>query len=164
VADESEHKINLPRIWGEQRVPARTLAALTKTCLLAYSHLTSAEGNVGEWSKKPACWDAFRETELKLGSAWTEEWSDESYIGASGPAVGMAAEWEAIRHDFTDDDRSIGELEQLTGLSWISARRDDDASYYARLPYSSLRSPGGRKLRHLHVLVSLFAAAKRANS
>lgn len=161
IGYESEQRIDLPKIWADQRVPARTLAALTKTCLLAYSHLTNAEGNIGEWSKKPSCWEGFRDMELKLGTAWVEEWSEESFATRLGDGGSAEAEWEAIRHQFLDDDRSIGELEQLTGVLWISARRNDDVSYYAKLSYGSLRGPGGRKLRNLHSLVALFAAAAK---
>ncbi len=55
LATRSEHRINLSRIWDEQKVPAATQEAIKIVCQTAYQHLTQTAGNVGEWSKKGEC-------------------------------------------------------------------------------------------------------------
>jgi hypothetical protein len=60
LALATEQRIDLDRIWREQRVSSALEAAIDDLCPRVMRVVTRPrEGNhVGEWAKKPACWDA----------------------------------------------------------------------------------------------------------
>ncbi|MFD7494171.1 AIPR family protein [Streptomyces sp. NPDC059832] len=60
LALATEQRIDLDRIWREQRVSPALEAAIDDLCPRVMRVVTKPrEGNhVGEWAKKPACWDA----------------------------------------------------------------------------------------------------------
>ena len=75
----------------------------------------------------------------------------------------LAQEWESVRHTFQNDARTVGELEAMTGKSWVASRREESAGSYAefwhrvgRTAAKVARASGAKKLR---TLVEIFAAA-----
>lgn len=159
LAAKSHHRINLPRIWEDQAVPPATQEAIKIACKAAHAHLAETQGNVGEWSKRPECWDKFRQKEIPLDSAWERDWAETQFLNVSTTLQALAQKWESVRHHFANDTRTLAELEALTGRTWFAARRKDEARTYAARPWEQLRGTGGRRLKNLGDLVEIFAAA-----
>ena len=71
----------------------------------------------------------------------------------------LEAEWERVRHQFMIDDRTLGELDALTGKEWVASKRGDVTHVYAVRSWEKLRSTPGMGLKKLRGLVALFSAA-----
>jgi hypothetical protein len=79
LAETSQRRVNLDSIWDHQRVPGGTQEAIKKVCAAAHSHLLRTQGNVGEWSKKAECWEAFSRSVVELDSRWESEWAEHPF-------------------------------------------------------------------------------------
>jgi len=161
LADHSQHRLNLARIWEEQRVPPATQEAIKTVSQAAYRHLTEISGNVGEWSKKADCWEAFRNQDISFSTTWEAEWATTPFLARPSEIDAVAEEWERVRVLFRDDTRTLGELEALAGIEWIAARRGDEAREHAVRSWQELRGPGGRRYKNVRAFVGLFAAAAK---
>lgn len=161
MAQFSDHRINLARIWEEQRVPPFTLDMIKVACQAAYKHLTKTSGNVGEWSKKAECWDSFREQNLTISPGWENEWADAPFHSGPTELDAVAQEWERGRVQFLEDSRTLGELEVLTGREWLASRRGDEVRTHATRGWDQLKGAGGRRYRNIRAFVELFSAAAR---
>lgn len=163
LAQHSNHRIDLNRIWEEQRVPPLTQEALRAACQAAYAHITQTGGNVGEWSKKSECWEVFQGLEIALPVGWETEWADTSFKTVHVGADTLAQDWEHIRLHFVSDSRTLGELEALTGRQWMKRFRDHEVHKYAIRQWCELKSASGRRLKNVRDLVNLLSAAAELN-
>jgi len=159
LAKHSEHRIDLNRIWEEQRVPHLTQEALKAACQAAYTQITQTGGNVGEWSKKSECWDRFQVQEISLPGGWETEWAETPFRTVHVGTDTLAAEWELVRIHFVSDNRSLGELEALTGRQWMGRYRGDEVRKYAQRRWNELKGTGGRRLKNIRDLIDLLSAA-----
>lgn len=70
IAFLSDKKLNLSYIWDNQQVQQEVIDRIEELIPLVWMHLTGGasggnqSSNVGEWSKKPDCWNRLK---LKLG-------------------------------------------------------------------------------------------------
>ena len=159
LAAKSGRRIDLARIWTEQRVPPGLCDAIPAVLKEAHAHLLRQVGNPGESAKRPECWEAFRGLGINLNGAWERELSDTPFLPPCTETDLLAGEWEKLRKHFINDTRTIEELEAFTGKSWVRNRRRDLVSSYAVLTWEQLRmrpSLGPKKVRDL---VEMFAAA-----
>ena len=159
LAAKSGRRINLDRIWTEQRVPPGLCDAIPAVLKEAHAHLLRQLGNPGESAKRPECWEAFRGLDINLNGAWERELSDTPFLPPCTETDLLAGEWEKLRKHFINDTRTMEELEAFTGKSWVRNRRRDLVSSYAVLTWEQLRmrpSLGPKKVRDL---VEMFAAA-----
>jgi hypothetical protein len=161
AAQRSCHRIDLDRIWSDQRVPQLTQDVLIMACQAAHEHITQTTGNAGEWSKKPECWDQFRTKDLPVPADWEKEWAATSFLAAIGDRGAIATEWERVRVNFVTDARTLGELEALTGRQWLARYREELVSKYASRGWNELKGAGGRRLKNLGDLVALLVAAEQ---
>lgn len=155
----SAHRINLDRIWDEQRVPQLTQDCLRSACQAAYEHITTTGGNVGEWSKKSECWDLFRDQEINAPGNWEAEWAANPFVTLTTRPDSAADDWDRVRQQFVSDTRTLGELEALTGRQWMARYRGEEVRTYAVRGWSGLKGAGGRRLKNLRDLIDLLAAA-----
>lgn len=155
----SGHRINLDRIWDEQRVPQLTQDCLRSACQAAYEHITKTGGNVGEWSKKSECWDLFRDQEVNAPGNWEAEWAENPFVALTTRPDSTADDWDRVRQQFVTDTRTLGELEALTGRQWMARFRGEEVRTYAVRGWSGLKGAGGRRLKNLRDLIDLLAAA-----
>lgn len=158
VAGRSEHRLDLNRIWDQQRVMPSVSEVLRIVSGEAHEHLNAQPGNVGEASKKEYCWKAFREKEIEVGTTWLHDLASAPFTAPRTDEEALQREWEAIRQPFIEDTRTIGELEVLTGKAWIAARRHDPIATYASRDWDQIRSAGGLGAKKLRALVELLAA------
>ncbi len=73
LAEHSERRIDLDRIWREQRLSDALTTALLTVCREAHGFLTNRLGNVGEASKKSEVWAEFRARQIDLPQHWLDE-------------------------------------------------------------------------------------------
>ena len=74
LAHETGSRIDLERIWHQQTLPTPVAEALKTIAPVVYQTITEPPGggNVGEWCKKEACWEAVRTKVVRLPSALEE--------------------------------------------------------------------------------------------
>jgi len=73
LAERSERRLDLDRIWREQSLTPTVAQVLSEACAAAHGYLTGLPGNVGEASKKPETWAAFRDLDLDVDANWRND-------------------------------------------------------------------------------------------
>ena len=159
LAEKSGRRIDLHRIWTEQRLSPALCEAVKTVCNEAWEHLNRQQGNVGEASKKAECWEAFRNKAIKLDDQWMTELAQHAYVAPRSEEEALAAEWEKLRHRFIADSRTMEGLEAYTGKEWVRTRRRDPVSLYALLPWEQLRLRPGLGLKRIRALVEMLEIA-----
>ena len=159
LAEKSGKRIDLNRIWEQQRLSPALCEALKAVCREAWEHLNHQQGNVGEASKKAECWEAFRKKDIPLPGNWQAELAQAPFVAPRSEDEVLAATWERLRHRFLGDTRTIEGLEASTGRQWIRSRRRDLVSSYAVLTWEQLRLRPGLGLKRIRSLVEMFAIA-----
>lgn len=76
LAERSGRRLDLERIWRDQRLSDAVSATILAACREAHKFLTSRAGNVGEGSKKPETWAEFRDLALDVGDEWSKGMKD----------------------------------------------------------------------------------------
>jgi hypothetical protein len=76
LAERSGRRLDLDRIWRDQRVSDAVFGAIVVACREAHLFLSSRSGNVGEGSKRPETWGEFRDLSLEIATQWTSEMKD----------------------------------------------------------------------------------------
>lgn len=159
LAEESDRRIDLNRIWEQQHVSRALSEALAVACRAAHKHITSQSGNPGEASKREPCWEAFQEMKLPVGDPWRRELAATPFVAPTSDDDALAGEWEAIRTAFLSDGRTLAELEVVTGKHWIARRRKDPVAVYANVTWAELKTKPGLGPAKRRALLELLAAA-----
>ena len=159
LAEKSGRRIDLIRTWNEQRVSPVLCEALKLVCKAAWEHLTHQQGNVGEASKKPDCWEAFKRKEIALPTGWQNELAATAFVTPRTEEDAVAATWERLRHRFISDVRTLEGLEAFTNKQWVRTRRRDAVSSYAVLTWDQLRARPGLGLKKIRDLVEMLGIA-----
>lgn len=73
LAEHAQRRLDLRKVWADQVLPDSIETALEAICLKAHAFLNAQSGNVGEASKKPDTWNAFRQVEISIGRKWRDE-------------------------------------------------------------------------------------------
>jgi hypothetical protein len=100
LSERSGRRINLDRIWEEQRLSDSLCEALAATCKEAHQYIQSQSGNPSEACKRENCWVVFRDKSISVGEKWLKELSPHPYIVVNSQADWLKAEWERVRHNF----------------------------------------------------------------
>ena len=159
LAERSGRRINLNRIWDEQRLSPALCEAITEVCQNAHRHITSQTGNVGEATKKPDCWDAFRKRVIRVSGTWEKELANVPFLAPTTEGDALASEWERIRPHFVNDTRTIAGLEAYTGKTWTRTRSGDTVAGYAVLTWDELCMCPGMGPKKVRTLVEMFSSA-----
>lgn len=160
LAGKSGWRIDLERIWIQQRLFSSLCEAIIEVCKAANKHLLAQPGNIREATKRQECWEAFRRTVIALPSQWEQELAAHAFVAPTNEEGVLAVEWEKVRHKFTNDSRAIEVLETYTGKVWLPAKGRDTVASYAGLNWEKLRMKPGLGLKKLRLLVEMFAAAQ----
>lgn len=161
LAMKSNHRLDLNRIWQEQRVPSGLCDAITTVLSKAHRHLLHSilSGNPGEAAKKEECWKEFRVLPISLTRTWESEFAPSPLIAPRHENELLPVEWERLRQGFINDPRTIEALEAYTGRSWIRTRRRDAVSSYAVLSWDELNGMSGLGTKKARDLLEMFASA-----
>jgi hypothetical protein len=159
LSERSNRRIDLERIWKEQRLTPALVDALGIVCSKAHEHITNTGGNPGEWSKKEDCWKKFRDTPIALDDAWEKNWADSPMQSHTSEEDLLEAEWEKVRGRFLRDERTIQALESYTNREWVSKYRREPVATLAAHDWKSLKRKPGLGMKKLRILVEMFAIA-----
>ena len=159
LSERSKRRIDLNKIWQDQRLTPLLVEALGVVCSEAHRHISDADGNPGERSKKPEFWDDFRGHAISLPKAWEEEWATSSFEAPTSEEDAIAAEWEKVRHRLLADNRTIQGLEAYTNREWLPKYRREAVATLAALDWKALKKKPGLGIKKLRVLVEMFAIA-----
>jgi AIPR protein/Abortive infection phage resistance protein N-terminal domain len=160
LAVGSGWRIDLDRIWNEQRLTPALCDALKIAFSAAHEHISSQQGNQNEASNRESCWEEFKGQKLPVADAWLKELATEPFSSGQSEEDKLARQWESIRLPFVSDLRTLEEIEAITGKSWVAARREDQVRAYADRSWEQLRSLRGMGLKKLRILVEMLAAAR----
>ena len=159
LSERSKRRIDLERIWSDQRLAAPLVDALGIVCAAAHRHITRVEGNPGEWSKKEDCWKAFKDLEIEVGEAWQTEWAQSAFVAPTTEEDAVSAEWDKVRIQLQRDNRTIQALEVFTNREWVPRYRREAVATLAALTWPELKRKPGLGLKKLRVLVEMYAIA-----
>lgn len=159
IAEKSGRRVDLNRIWSDQRLSPSLCEVLKTVCKTAWEHLNQQQGNIGEASKKAECWEAFCRKGIPLSDEWKAELSDSSFVTPRTEEEALSSAWERLRRGFIADDRTLEGLEAYTGKQWVRSRRRDTVSSYSVLTWEQLRQRPGLGLKKIRDLVQMFAVA-----
>jgi hypothetical protein len=159
LSERSDRRIDLDRIWSEQRLPTGLVKALEIVSAAAHRHITNVDGNPGEISKREGSWAEFRDSDLEISAAWEREWANTPFVAPTTAEDALATEWERVRHLLVNDPRTIEGLEAYTNRLWVPRYRRDTVSSFATMEWQALRMKPGLGLKKLKGLVEMFAVA-----
>jgi hypothetical protein len=159
LAESSERRLDLDWIWDHQRVSLALCDALAIVCRAAHKHITEQQGNPGEASKREPCWASFLKTMLQTGKEWRAELAKTPFVTPTSEDEALASQWEAVRRSFLSDERTIADIEVVTGKQWLARRRKDHVSVYAGATWAELKTRQGLGPVKRRGLLELLAAA-----
>jgi hypothetical protein len=113
----SRGRVDLDRIWREQDLSTALREALTQLSFLVQKVITSppdGRTHIGEWTKKPECWDNVRHLDWKVPSVLETE------LAAS---AGYSHDRDLVRATSPRDWSDLGAWGERTGLFGPSQRR-----------------------------------------
>lgn len=161
LAENSGRRIDLKRIWEEQRLPEGLLKALEIVCAEAHKHVRAVDGNPGEWAKRLECWEEFRNKAIELPDAWQREWAETAFEAPTSEDDALATEWNKHRIRLLHDNRTIQGLEAFTNRVWVPKYRRETVAGFAGLDWGALKSRPGLGMKKLRALVEMFAIAAK---
>lgn len=95
IHELTDSKMDLNKIWREQKVHDKLLEAIEEVCYIVNEHIRETEKNITEWCKKEECWIKLKEKHYNLPSG-----IEEAYIAPSSKVdrydPGIKAEAEVI--------------------------------------------------------------------
>ena len=159
MAHHSDWKIDLDRIWNEQKIPGKSTKS-SGTCARLRTRISPARQAIPvKLRKKEACWKAFCSAPLNIGDDWRRVLATKQYLPLTSDRAALQHEWDTIRGHFLNDSRSLAEIEAAAGRSWIASRRREPVKDFAILSWDELTSSRGLGMRKIKGLVQLLAAA-----
>lgn len=95
IHELTDSKMDLNKIWREQKVHDKILEAIEEVCYIVNEHIRETEKNITEWCKKEECWIKLKEKHYNLPVG-----IEEAYIAPSSKVdrydPGIKAEAEVI--------------------------------------------------------------------
>ena len=159
LSERSKQRINLNRIWAEQRLSPALVEALKVACHKAHQFISKVEGNPGERCKKLDFWNEFRSSDIEFPKEWEAEWAESTFTAPTSEEDALSAEWERVRVLLLNDNRTIQGLEAYTNREWVSKYRRASVATLAGHDWKSLKRKPGIGLKKLRTLVEMFAIA-----
>jgi hypothetical protein len=161
VVAKSNSRIDLKRIWQDQRLPSGLNEALSVVLKAADKHirLSPLHPIKSEAAKKEECWKVFRGAMISLTRTWESEWTDMPIITSRQESDLYPQEWESVRQQFLNDPRTIQGLEIYTGRTWIAKCRRDTVASFAAMNWDELTLVPGVGRKKARDLLVMFSAA-----
>lgn len=159
LSEKSGQRIDLNRIWNEQRLSPSLIEVLKQVCHQAHNYISRADGNPSEFSKKLAFWEEFRSMNIPIEKDWQSELADSAFVAPKTESDALAAEWEKFRLLFLRDNRTMQALEAYTNREWVTKYRREAVASLAALDWSALKKKPGLGVKKLRILVEMLAIA-----
>jgi AIPR protein len=119
LANATAQRVDLDRIWREQRLSPALEAALSELCVPVHSVVTSPPRgmtHVGEWTKRPDCWVKVQALEWRVPAALEGELIDVSAARRRETAAAAAPVDEEER-------RAVEEVTPVVATTWFEVSR-----------------------------------------
>jgi hypothetical protein len=159
LAHRSNLRIDLNRIWNDQRISSPLVEALKIACIGAYEFIINSQGDHKENTKKSDFWQAFLSSDINLPNEWEGDWAVTSFIAPNNEEDALSAEWEKVRLLLLNDNRTILAMEAYTNREWVPKYRRASVATLAAHDWKSLKKKPGIGLKKLRTLVEMFAIA-----
>jgi hypothetical protein len=159
LSEKSGQRIDLNRIWNEQRLSPSLIEAFKQVCHQAHNYISRADGNPGECTKKVAFWEEFRSMNFPITKDWLSELADSAFVAPKTESDALAAEWEKVRVLFLNDNRTMQALEAYTNREWVTKYRREAVASLAALEWNALKKKPGLGVKKLRILVEMLAIA-----
>jgi hypothetical protein len=159
LSERSKQRINLNKVWAEQRLSPALVEALKVACHKAHQFISKVAGNPGERCKKSDFWNEFRSSDIEFPKEWEAEWAESRFTAPTSEEDALSAEWERVRVLLLNDNRTIQGLEAYTNREWLPKYRRASVATLAAHDWKSLKRKPGIGLKKLRVLVEMFAIA-----
>jgi AIPR protein len=160
----SRQRIDLERIWREQRIPPLLCDTIKLVSAAAHQHITQQGGNPGELSKREQCWLDFSVKELAGLPDWRSELAASAFVPAHSEQESMARSWEAVRQGFLVDRRIVGDLAARFGVKWPNGRWAHPVSDYAKLTWAELQNKSGFGAGKQTAILTILKAASEESA
>jgi len=109
-------RLDLERIWNQQRVPETVLDVVRIWMLSVYDEIVASAGNrnVTEWCKKEECWSRIQALNVAIGPELEQEMATALPLPTVGNSDGRRGE------NLTSSDReNIAQVKRITPAEWI---------------------------------------------
>ncbi len=160
LAQASGQRIDLERIWREQRLSPVLCETIKVVAREAHRHITGQGGNPGEVSKREPCWREFSEKRIAGLPDWKAELTSTAFISAASDEESMERAWESIRHAFASDPQPVGELAARFNIDWPNGRWGHGVSEYARLTWTQLQNKQAFGLKKQRAILEILKCAR----
>ena len=116
LAHETGQRLDLDRIWREQRIGPVLVAAIDELCVPVHGVITRPVrvANVTEWAKRPECWSRVTDIAWQLPDQLRDELIDLSAAAARG------------RHEAATSETESAEIAAVTAIAandWFAVAR-----------------------------------------
>jgi len=116
LAHQTAQRIDLDRIWREQRLSPALAAAIDDLCMQVHAVITRPVrvANVTEWAKRPECWSKVLDIAWQLPDQLSLELIDPSAVPAGG------------RHAATTSEADLSQIGAVTAIpatDWFAVAR-----------------------------------------
>ena len=138
IAERSSRRIDLDRIWKDQRASATICECLKIACREARKFLEDQGGDKGEASKKEELWLRFSNHKFDLPEGWKNELAEREFNSIASSEDVLEHKWETVRLKFLTDSRTFEQIEPSTGKRWIRSRAKQTVQSIATMPWSKL--------------------------
>jgi hypothetical protein len=116
LAHETGQRIDLDRIWHEQRLSPALVTAIDQLCVPVHAVITKPVrvANITEWAKRPECWNRVLEIEWTAPDRLRDELIDPSAVVARGRHAAASSEEDLLR---------IAEVAAIPAADWFDVAR-----------------------------------------
>lgn len=120
LSHKTAQRIDLERIWREQGLTPALEKTITEVCHFIHEMIINAPAgaNIGEWCKKPRCWDVIREYEYSLPEAFAAE-----LISAAKTSTARTTPVSSIHSVTADEQKQIDEAAAISAGIWYALSR-----------------------------------------
>jgi hypothetical protein len=124
LSHQTAQRIDLDKIWREQKVSEALSAAIALVSKPAYEHIVNPppnRRNPGEWSKREECWTAFHDKAIKLPAALEEE-----LVDTGRPTPNGASRKTRTTGPSADDPKVAAEIRRVVAVeaeTWFNISR-----------------------------------------
>lgn len=156
LSHASGQRIDLERIWREQRLSPLLSETIRMICSEAHAFISQLGGNQGEASKKEECWKLFSDKKIVGLPNWEAELATTSFVPANSDEESMERAWEGMRHAFVTDQRTFGSMAIRLNVKWPYARYSHVVGDYAKLTWAQIKNKSGFGLAKQRAILELL--------
>ena len=117
LSNKTAQRIDLERIWREQALTPALEKAIIEVSRFVHDLIVNAPSgaNIGEWCKKPKCWDTIREYDYQIPNELTSE-----LISVARTTTARTEPVSSIHSVTADEQKLIDEAADISAAVWYA--------------------------------------------